>query len=71
MSLHKYLSPLLPVFKTARASSVSDPHSLYVDLDPAFLENADPYPYLALRMNTDPDLGEMLKYFLTSHKTSP
>jgi hypothetical protein len=59
MSLHKYLSPLLPVYKTARASSVSDPHSLY----------ADPDLYPALRMNMDPDLeqGEMLPNIFKRH----
>jgi hypothetical protein len=29
----------------ARTSSVSDPHSLHMDLDPAFLVNADPDLY--------------------------
>jgi hypothetical protein len=31
--------------EAARTSSVTDPHSLYADPDPAFLVNADPDPY--------------------------
>jgi hypothetical protein len=34
-------------------SSVSDPHRLYADPDPAFPMNADPDP--AFQMNADPD----------------
>jgi hypothetical protein len=51
-----------PTTETARASSVLDLHSLYVDPDPGFFVNAvpDPEPYPALKMNTDPDQGEML-----------
>jgi hypothetical protein len=45
---------------TVRTSSVSDPHSLYADPDPAFLVNADPDPNPALNLNADPDPGEML-----------
>jgi hypothetical protein len=48
--------------ETARASSVSDPHLLYANLDPAVLVNVvpdlDSYP--TLKMNADQDPGEML-----------
>jgi hypothetical protein len=36
-------------------TSVSDPHSLYADPDPAFLKNADPDPF------PDPYPNPMLK----------
>jgi hypothetical protein len=56
------LETLIPT-ETARASSVSDPHSLYADPSLAFLVNADPDPCPALERNAgpDPDLGEMFK----------
>jgi hypothetical protein len=62
-----YYMLLLRIFfpittETARASSVSDQHSLFADpyLDAAFLVNADPYPALKMKTDLDPDPGEML-----------
>jgi hypothetical protein len=49
--------------------SVSDPHSLHADPDPAFLPNADPDPDLALRVNADPDRGKTLKKFKSLNVT--
>jgi hypothetical protein len=45
--------------------SVSDLHPLFADPDPAFLVNAN--PDLALKMNLDPDSGEVLANIFYNH----